>query len=114
MKIMAVRFDGKPRVSNSDHLLAGDWRDHDGWRQVSAGAMASSQQANGKSLRSTIVKPGTAQWRLWLGLGLSALGTVITALSIGRNLMFVALSVLLVMLGWVQLSLWSRLRRSWL
>jgi hypothetical protein len=63
-----------------------------------------------------MVKPGTATWRLWLGLGLVALGTLSAVLSIGRNLMliFLALSVLMVLAGLVQFSLWSKLRRPWL
>lgn len=63
-----------------------------------------------------MVKPGTATWRLWLGLGLVALGTLSAVLSIASNLMliFLALSVLMVLAGLVQLSLWSKLRRSWL
>jgi hypothetical protein len=63
-----------------------------------------------------MVKPNCATWRLWLGLGLGALGTVSAVLSIYSNftLMFSAVSVLVVMMGLVQLSLWSMLRRSWL
>jgi hypothetical protein len=67
-------------------------------------------------MRSKMVKPGTATWRLWLGLGLAALGTLSAVLSIGSNLMliFVALSVMMVLVGVAQFSLWSKLRRSWL
>ena len=66
-------------------------------------------------MRSKIVRPGTATWRLWLGLGLGVLGTVSATLSIGSNLMliFLALSVLMVLVGLVQFSLWSKLRCSW-
>ena len=66
-------------------------------------------------MRSNMVKLGTATWRLWLGLGLGALGTLSAVLSIGSNMMliFLALSVLMVLLGLVQFSLWSKLRRSW-
>jgi hypothetical protein len=63
-----------------------------------------------------MVKLGTATWRLWLGLGLGALGTLSAVLSIGSNMMLtvLALSVLMVLVGLVQFSLWSKLRRSWL
>jgi hypothetical protein len=66
-------------------------------------------------MRSTVVKAGI-QWRLWLGLGLCALAILIAALSTPRTvmLMFLALSALVVLVGLVQLSLWSKLRRSWL
>ena len=61
-------------------------------------------------MRSKIVKSGGATWRLWLGLGLSGLAVLNVALSIlsGVMLMFTALSVLLALVGLVQLSLWSR------
>jgi hypothetical protein len=67
-------------------------------------------------MRSTVVKAGTATWRLWLGLGLCALAILIAALSTPRTVMlvFLALSALIALVGLVQLSLWSRLRRSWL
>jgi hypothetical protein len=67
-------------------------------------------------MRSKMVKLATATWRLWLGLGLGALGTLSSVLSIGSNLMLIilALSVLMVLLGLVQFSLWSKHRRSWL
>jgi hypothetical protein len=67
---------------------------------------------------SKMVKPGTATWRLWLGLCLGGLGILnaVLSLSIGSNwtLIFVALSVLMALVGLVQFSLWSTLRRSWL
>ncbi len=67
-------------------------------------------------LRSKMMKPGTATWRLWLGLGLGSLGTLSAVLGIGSNLMliFLALSLLMALLGLVQFSLWSKHRRSWL
>ena len=69
-------------------------------------------------MRSKIVKPGTAAWRLWLGLGLGGLGILnaVLSLSIGSNMMLIllALSVLLAAVGLVQFPLWSTLRRSWL
>jgi len=51
-----------------------------------------------------MAKAGTATWRLWLGLGLGALGTLSAVLSIGSNLMLIclALSVLMALLGLVQ------------
>jgi hypothetical protein len=69
-------------------------------------------------MRSKMVKPGTATWRLWLGLGLGGLGILnaVLSLSIGSNwtLIFLALSFLMALVGLVQFSLWSTLRRSWL
>jgi hypothetical protein len=67
-------------------------------------------------MRSKIVKSGGATWRLWLGLGLSGLAMLSVVLSTlsGVMLMFAALSVLIALVGLVQLSLWSTLRRSWL
>jgi len=67
-------------------------------------------------MRSKVTKLGTTIWRLWLGLGLSVLGVLSAVLSRGSNLMliFLALSVLMVLLGLVQFSLWSKLRGSWL
>ena len=67
-------------------------------------------------MRSKIVKPGAARWRLWLGLGLGGLGTLSAVLGILSNmmLMLLALSVLILLLGLVQFSLWSTHRRSWL
>jgi hypothetical protein len=69
-------------------------------------------------MRSKMVKPGTATWRLWLGLGLGGLGILnaVLSLSIGSNwtLIFLALSLLMALVGLVQFSLWSTLRRSWL
>jgi len=68
-------------------------------------------------MRSQMAKPGTATWRLWLGLGLVALGTLsaVLSLSIGSMMMliFLALSVLMAIVGLVQFSLWSKVRRSW-
>jgi len=62
-------------------------------------------------MRSKMVKPGTATWRLWLALGLGALGTLSAVLSIGGNLMLISLAlfVLMVLLGLVQFSFWSSL-----
>jgi hypothetical protein len=67
-------------------------------------------------MRSKMVKPDTGTWRLWLALGLGVLGTLGAVLSIRGNLMLIslALSVLIAMVGLVQFSLWSKLRRSWL
>ena len=69
-------------------------------------------------IRSKMAKLGTATWRLWLGLGLVALGTLSGVLSvcIGSTMMliFLALSVLMALVGLVQFSLWSKLRSSWL
>ena len=67
-------------------------------------------------MRSKMAKPGTATWRLWLALGLSVLGTLTAVLGIFSNmmLMLLAVSVLIVLLGLVQVSLWSKVRRSWL
>ncbi len=65
-----------------------------------------------------MVKPSTATWRLWLGLGLGGLGILNAALglSIGSNVVpiFLAVSVLIALVGLVQFSLWSKLRQSWL
>jgi hypothetical protein len=63
-----------------------------------------------------VVKPGKATWRLGLGLGLGGLAILSAALSTVSNLIlvFLALSALIALVGLVQLSLWSRLRRSWL
>ena len=69
-------------------------------------------------MRSKMVKAVSATWRLWLALGLGVLGTLsaVLSLSIGSNTMFIflALSVLITLVGLVQCSLWSTLRRSWL
>jgi hypothetical protein len=67
-------------------------------------------------MRSKMAKPSTARWRLWLGLGLGGLGILSAVLSTGSNMMliFLALSVLMALVGLVQFSLWSTLRRSWL
>ena len=67
-------------------------------------------------MRSETVKPGTATWRLWLALGLGVFGALGAVLSIRSNMMliFLALSVLIALVGLVQFSLWSTLRRSWL
>jgi hypothetical protein len=66
-------------------------------------------------MRSKMVKAATATWRLWLTLGLGVLGTLSTVLSIRSDMMliFLALSVLMALVGVVQFSLWSTLRRSW-
>lgn len=65
-----------------------------------------------------MVKASTATWRLWLGLGLGGLGILNAALglSIGSNVVpiFLAVSVLIALVGLVQFSLWSKLRQSWL
>lgn len=65
-------------------------------------------------MRSKMIKPGTATWKLWLALGLGVLGTLGAVLSIRSNLMliFLALSALMALVGLVQFSLWSTLRRS--
>jgi hypothetical protein len=67
-------------------------------------------------MRSKIVKSGPVTWRLWLGLGLSGLAMFSVVLSTVSSvmLMFAALSFLIALVGLVQLSLWSTLRRSWL
>jgi hypothetical protein len=67
-------------------------------------------------MRSKMAKPGTATWRLWLALGLIVLGTLSAVLGILSNMMLtlLAASFLIVLLGLVQFSLWSKLRRSWL
>lgn len=67
-------------------------------------------------MRSKIVKSGPATWRLWLGLGLSGLAmfSVVLGTVSSVRLMFAALSFLIALVGLVQLSLWSTLRRSWL
>jgi len=69
-------------------------------------------------MRSKMVKPGTATWRLWLGLGLGGLGILnaVLSLSIGSDKMLIllALSVLMAAVGLAQFSLWSTLRQSWL
>jgi hypothetical protein len=69
-------------------------------------------------MRSKMAKLGTSTWRLWLGLGLVALATLsaVLSVSIGSTamLIFIALSVLLAMVGLVHFSLWSKLRGSWL
>jgi hypothetical protein len=69
-------------------------------------------------MRSKIETPGNATWRLWLGLSLAGLGILnaVLSLSIGGNmmLMFLALSVLMALVGLVQFSLWSAIRQSWL
>jgi hypothetical protein len=63
-----------------------------------------------------MVKPGVATWRLWLALGLGVFGVLGAVLSIRSNMMliFLALSVLMTLVGLVQFSLWSKLRQSWL
>jgi len=65
-----------------------------------------------------MVKPSADTWRMWLGLGLGGLSglNAVLALSICRNVMpiFLAVSVLIALVGLIQFSLWSKLRRSWL
>jgi hypothetical protein len=63
-----------------------------------------------------VVKPGNATWRLWLGLGLGGLAILSAALSTVNTVILIslALSALIALVGLVELSLWSRLRRSWL
>jgi cytochrome c biogenesis protein ResB len=69
-------------------------------------------------MKDKMVKPGADTWRMWLGLGLGGLSgiTAVLALSIGRDGMpiFLAVSVLVALAGLIQLSLWSKTRRSWL
>ena len=57
-----------------------------------------------------------AGWRLWLGLTLEVLGILVAVLSIGSGIMLVglALGVLTVIVGLIQVSSWSRVRRVWL
>jgi len=61
-----------------------------------------------------MVKPAAAIWRVWLGLGPGGLGglNAARALSIGRNVMpiFLAVSVLIALVGLIHFSLWSKLR----
>lgn len=59
--------------------------------------------------------PKTSQvWRLRLGLSLSVFGTLIALLGIriDMTMALLAIAVLTVFTGLVQLSLWSRLRKS--
>jgi hypothetical protein len=55
-------------------------------------------------------------WRLWLGLSLSVFGVLIALLGLGMDmtLTFLALAVLTVSTGLVQLCLWSKRRQCWL
>ena len=55
-------------------------------------------------------------WRLWLGLSLEVLGILVAVFSIGTSIMLVglALGVLTVIVGLIQVSFWSRVRRVWL
>ena len=57
-----------------------------------------------------------AGWRLWLGLILEVMGILVAVFSIGTDIMLVglALGVLTVIVGLVQVSFWSRVRRVWL
>lgn len=57
-----------------------------------------------------------AGWRLWLGLTLEVLGILVAVFSIGTGIMVVglALGVLTVIVGLIQVSFWSRVRRVWL
>jgi len=65
-----------------------------------------------------MVKPGADTRRPWLGLGLGGLGSfnAVLGVGIGRNVMpiFLAVSVLIALVGLIQFSLWSKPRRSWL
>ena len=67
---------------------------------------------------SQMVKPSADKWRLWLGLGLGGLAGVNAVFGVGvaGNLMplFLAVSVLVALVGLIQFSLWSKTRRSWL
>jgi hypothetical protein len=67
-------------------------------------------------MRSKRVKPWAATWRLWLALALGVLGSLSAVLSMRSNIVLLCLgvSVLITVLGLVQFSLWSKLRRSWL
>ena len=53
-----------------------------------------------------------AGWRLWLGLILDVLGILVAVFSIGTGIMLVglALGVLTVIVGLIQVSFWSRVR----
>ena len=57
-----------------------------------------------------------AGWRLGLGLILEVLGILVAVFSIGTGIMLVGLelAVLTVIVGLVQVSFWSRVRRVWL
>ena len=54
-----------------------------------------------------------AGWRLWLGLTLEVLGGLVAVFSIGTGIILVglALGVLTVIVGLIQVSFWSRVRR---
>ncbi len=69
-------------------------------------------------MRTKMVMPSPDTRRLWLGLVLGGLGSLngVLAFSIGRNVMpiFLAVSVLMTLVGLIQFSLWSKTRRSWL
>jgi cytochrome c biogenesis protein ResB len=71
-----------------------------------------------EEMRAKMVKPSADKWRLWLGLGLGGLAglNAVLGLSIAGNLMliFLAVSALIALVGLIQFSLWSKLRRSWL
>jgi hypothetical protein len=63
------------------------------------------------------MKPYTDEaWRLPLGLSMSVFGILIALLgiSIDMTLTFLALAVLTASTGLIQLSLWSKVRQSWL
>jgi uncharacterized membrane protein HdeD (DUF308 family) len=62
------------------------------------------------------MKKTGAGWRLGLGLILEALGILIALSSIGTSVMLMglALSVLTVIVGMIQVSFWSRVRHVWL
>ncbi len=63
-----------------------------------------------------ITLPAGTAWRLWLGLSLSILGILIALLSIGTEMILIllALAVLIVLVGLIQISFWSKLRQCWL
>jgi hypothetical protein len=71
-----------------------------------------------EEMRAKMVKPSADKWRLWLGLGLGGLASLnaVLALSIAGNVMliFLAVSILMALVGLIQFSLWSKTRRSWL
>ena len=71
-----------------------------------------------EEMSAKMVKPSAAKWRLWLGLGLGGLAglNAVLGLSVARNPIpiFLAVSVLMALVGLIQFSLWCKTRRSWL